>query len=41
MNLLVKGERKMIVKTSIQEAKEFLVKYINENRKVSFPNLTL
>ena len=29
------------VKNTLQEAKEFLVKYINENRKVSFPNLTL
>ena len=29
------------VKNTFQEAKEFLVKYINENRKVSFPNLTL
>ena len=28
-------------KNTLQEAKEFLVKYINENRKVSFPNLTL
>ena len=28
-------------KNTLQEAKEYLVKYINENMKVSYPNLTL
>ena len=28
-------------KNSLQQAKEYLVKYINEKRFVSFPNLTL
>ena len=29
------------VKNNIQHAKECLVKYINKNRKVDFPNLTI
>ena len=29
------------VKNNIQLAKDYLVKYINKNRKVDFPNLTV